>query len=105
MIRANSHDKKTLGTVKEILNGEKVDFLFIDGDHSYEGVKTDFEMYSPLVKKGGIVAFHDIAPGPEENVGGVPRFWEKIKRNYNHREIIKRFDQGGWESEFWRCRL
>lgn len=37
-----------------------IDFLFIDGDHTYEGVKQDFQMYSPLVKKGGLIAFHDI---------------------------------------------
>jgi hypothetical protein len=48
--------------------------LFIDGDHTYEGVRRDFEMYSPLVRKGGIIAFHDIYPGPEESVGGVPKF-------------------------------
>jgi len=96
LIRANSHDPETLETIKEILNGRKVDFLFIDGDHSYEGVKADFKMYSPLVNNGGLIAFHDIVPGPEENVGGVPRFWEGIKKKYKYREIVKRFDQGGW---------
>ena len=35
------------------------DFLFIDGDHTREGVSSDYTMYAPLVKKGGIVAFHD----------------------------------------------
>jgi cephalosporin hydroxylase len=74
LIRADSHNYKTLDKVKEILNGRSVDFLFIDGDHTYEGVKKDFEMYSPLVKKG-IIAFHDIVPGPLEYVGGVPKFW------------------------------
>ena len=34
--------------VKRILGSEKVDFIFIDGDHMYEGVKRDFEMHSPL---------------------------------------------------------
>jgi cephalosporin hydroxylase len=49
LIRADSHSYKTLDKVKEILNGRSVDFLFIDGDHTYGGVKKDFEMYSPLV--------------------------------------------------------
>jgi cephalosporin hydroxylase len=35
------------------------DFLFIDGDHETEGVLADFDMYSPLVRVGGLVAFHD----------------------------------------------
>ncbi len=36
-----------------------VDFLFIDGAHDYENVKKDFELWSPFLKKGGIIAFHD----------------------------------------------
>jgi predicted O-methyltransferase YrrM len=36
-----------------------VDFLFIDGDHSYEGVKKDWDLYSKLLKPGSIVVFHD----------------------------------------------
>lgn len=36
-----------------------IDFLFIDGDHKYEGVKKDWDLFSPLLKKGSLVAFHD----------------------------------------------
>lgn len=38
---------------------EPLDVLFIDGDHSYDGVKADFERHEPNVKKGGIILFHD----------------------------------------------
>jgi len=97
LIRADSHDPKTLEQVKKILNGRKVDFLFIDGDHTYEGVKKDFEMYSPLVRKGGIIAFHDIVSGPEENVGGVPKFWQELKsKDKEFLEIVKDWNQGGY---------
>ena len=34
-------------------------FLFIDADHTYEGCKADFEAWSPLIKSGGEIAFHD----------------------------------------------
>lgn len=37
------------------------DVLIIDGDHSYAGVKTDFENYAPLVRVGGYVIFDDYA--------------------------------------------
>lgn len=37
----------------------KIDLLFIDGDHSYEGVKTDFELYSKLITDNGIIVIHD----------------------------------------------
>jgi predicted O-methyltransferase YrrM len=36
-----------------------IDFLFIDGDHNYDGVKKDWELYSPLLRSGSIVVFHD----------------------------------------------
>lgn len=39
-------------------------FLFIDADHSYEACKADFEAWSPLVKSGGEVAFHDTNQPP-----------------------------------------
>lgn len=37
-----------------------IDVLHLDGDHSYEGVKADFEAWSPKVRRGGCVMFHDI---------------------------------------------
>lgn len=37
----------------------KIDFLWIDGDHSYEGVKRDIADWLALVKKDGYVLFHD----------------------------------------------
>jgi hypothetical protein len=38
----------------------KIDYLHIDGDHSYEGVKKDFELYSSIVSENGIITIHDI---------------------------------------------
>jgi cephalosporin hydroxylase len=76
-IQSNSHNKETLEKVKG-----NYDLLFIDGDHAYESVKKDFEMYSPLVRKGGIIAFHDIFINHDVNI-----FWNEIKRNHNYLEI------------------
>ena len=44
---------------------KKIDFLWIDGDHSYEGVKRDIEDWLPLVKKNGFVCFHDYRDEPD----------------------------------------
>jgi predicted O-methyltransferase YrrM len=38
---------------------DKIDFLFIDGDHSIEGCKSDFNLYAPKIVPGGFIAFHD----------------------------------------------
>lgn len=94
LLRMNSHDETTLHEVKRILGGSKLDFLFIDGDHTYEGVKKDFEMYSPLVRGDGIIAFHDIVEHPPETGCEVHRFWREIKNNYPHQEIVKDWNQG-----------
>jgi MMP 1-O-methyltransferase len=40
----------------------RIDFLFIDGDHSIEGCQRDFEMFSPKLVSGGYIAFHDFYP-------------------------------------------
>ncbi|MCX8006172.1 MAG: class I SAM-dependent methyltransferase [Burkholderiaceae bacterium] len=37
-----------------------IDLLFVDGDHSFEGVSRDWENFSPLLKPGAWVAFHDV---------------------------------------------
>jgi len=95
LLRADSHKTETLEQVAAILDGREIDLLFIDGDHTYEGVKKDFEMYSPLMREGGIITFHDIVPGPSENVGGVPEFWRRVKDNYESEEIVNDWSQRG----------
>ncbi|MCB9209761.1 MAG: class I SAM-dependent methyltransferase [Ignavibacteriales bacterium] len=39
---------------------KKIRLLWIDGDHTYHGAKTDLETFLPYLKKGAIVAFHDV---------------------------------------------
>lgn len=80
LIPEQSQQPLVLDQVNSIFNNTKIDFVFIDGDHTYEGVRRDYEMYSPLVKKGGIVAFHDIGKNEE---GGVHNLWEEIKHNHS----------------------
>lgn len=96
IIKSDSHDIKTYESVKKILNGEKLDFVFIDGDHSYKSVKKDFETYVKLVKKGGLVAFHDIVKDERNYSGEVYKFWEKIKKRYKNFEIVKNKNQNGY---------
>jgi predicted O-methyltransferase YrrM len=83
LIKGMSQWERSLEQVKSIT--PELDFLFIDGNHMYEYVKKDFEMYSPLVKKGGIVALHDIAENEE---GGVFNYWNELKKNYKCHEIL-----------------
>jgi hypothetical protein len=46
----------------------KIDLLWIDGDHSYEGVKSDFELYSKILSDNGVIIIHDTDPNYEETL-------------------------------------
>lgn len=96
LLQGDSHSDGTLERVKAVLACQPLDYLFIDGDHLYDGVKRDFEMYGPLVRKGGLIVFHDIVEGPSDAVGGVPQFWREVKSQYHHREIVNDPLQGGY---------
>jgi predicted O-methyltransferase YrrM len=98
LLRADSHDPATLEQVQALLGGDELDFLFIDGDHSYEGVRQDFESFSQLVRKGGLIGFHDIAAPPSGGpvidtdgslllVGDVPAYWSSIRERYPSEEF------------------
>ena len=79
-ISGDSHEKSTLTEVETLLNGEKLDFIFIDGDHTEEGVTKDFLMYKDLVKDGGWIGFHDIKNSYFHHSHNcfVDKLWERL---------------------------
>lgn len=98
LLAGDSHDFGTLRRVQQVLGGRIVDLLFIDGDHTYEGVRRDFAMYGPLVGEGGLVAFHDVLPCRPED-GDVNRLWEQVKGDYTYEEMLDESDvswRGPW---------
>ena len=98
-----SYDSKSIDKVKQILKGRCIDILFIDGDHSYNGVKKDYINYSPFVKDKGLIVFHDIIPdcltkfGKQTGTysGDVPILWNELKTKFKYKEIINNKDQDG----------
>jgi predicted O-methyltransferase YrrM len=94
LLRKDSHDARTVAEVRELFGKVQIDFAFIDGDHTYEGVKADFLDYGPLVRPGGLIAFHDILPRPDMPSIQVDRFWQEIKTQYQTRELIGSDESG-----------
>ena len=87
-IIGDSHLAETLDRLTICLAGMPIDILWIDGDHSYEGVAADMKMYGPLVRSGGLVAFHDIHrsalyPSSQSHV-----YWQEIKELHRTAEFI-----------------
>jgi len=95
ILRGDSHQPPTVEVLKQVLAGREIDLLFIDGDHSYEGVKADFEMYSRYVRKGGMVALHDILPLANNPDVRVSDFWSEVKDRFESVEIVKPRSAGG----------
>ena len=87
LVLGDSHDPGTLAELVDLLGGDEVDFLLIDGDHTYEGVKADFEMYSPLVRDGGLVVLHDICPHPYNPEVGVRQLFLELS-SFERDEIV-----------------
>ncbi len=59
------------------------DYIYIDGDHSYRGVRRDYRLFWPRLRKRGFMAFHDISRHEKTRWGafGVWRFWQELKGN------------------------
>jgi len=99
----SSYAAETVEKAKRLLAGRQLDVLFIDGDHSYLGVKEDFLCYKQFVREGGLIAFHDIITDYSTRYGqhtgryggDVPFLWEKIKPCYPFYEFVQDKNQDG----------
>ena len=74
---------------KNYINNNFFDLIFIDGDHSYEGVKND---YTISKNSGNIFVFHDII---SDACPGVVKFWKELKNdnNYTFYEFIDQYPE------------
>ena len=65
---------------------EIIDLLHIDGFHSYESVKEDFETWLPKMSKNGVILLHDIHV--RRDTFGVYEFWKEVKEEFNTIEFV-----------------
>jgi predicted O-methyltransferase YrrM len=74
---------------------DKVDFIFIDGDHSYEGIDKDWKLYAGLLKADGIMALHDtsIIPADGDWVQGSVQYYNDVIRYDKRFEWIATVDR------------
>ena len=96
LLFGDSHVEGTKKLAQGCLRGRPVDLLFIDGDHSYAGVRRDYELWKDLVRPGGYIVLHDILPHTNAHVhkSEVDRLWNEIKPGANGREFVADRKQG-----------
>lgn len=75
-------DSRSANVVAQVSDLAPFDFAFIDGDHTYGGVRDDWFNYGPLCKT---VAFHDILPRSDAQ---VDLLWQEIKPGRRTIEIV-----------------
>lgn len=86
-IQGNSQTKVTKDKLKEIT--EHIDILFIDGDHSFDGVLKDFNLYQDMVSIGGWIVFDDY--NDKTHSPEVKPAVDSIVKNISGYEIIGTF--------------
>ena len=69
LIRGNSHDAASLDAVRAALGGEPLDFLFVDGDDSADGVRRDIADYGTLLRPGGLMVASQRIAAQREGAG------------------------------------
>ena len=102
-VTGDSSAEATVARVSRALRGDRIDLLFIDGDHSLAGALADLRLYRPLVAPHGLIAFHDIVPderlrsgrASSRYAGEVPLLWDRLRAQFPHHEFVASWAQEG----------
>jgi len=80
LIQGDSSKDSTIDKLKNLLSNKTIDLLFIDGDHSYNMVKSDFETYSKFLSNNAIIVFDDYNKKWKEVIKFVNTIGEDFER-------------------------
>jgi predicted O-methyltransferase YrrM len=102
LVEMDSHEKSTADYLRQLLEGKAIDFLFIDGDHSWEGVLSDWRMYHHMVRSGGMIAFHDIVQSKKTRAVKVWALWDVLKTIFKNVELVSHNVKGYGIGVLWK---
>jgi hypothetical protein len=78
--------KSSFSEALDSFENSSIDLLHIDGFHSYESVKQDFETWLPKLSKNGVILLHDIHV--RRNSFGVFKYWKEVKEKFKTMEFV-----------------
>ena len=63
---------------------KRYQYIYIDGDHSYDGVKLDYKLFWPKLDRGGFILFHDVSAHGylDKGLFGVWKFWTEMQEKH-----------------------
>jgi hypothetical protein len=84
--------RKTSEIASKDYKNNSLDFVFIDGDHSYDGVFNDITNWFPKIKIGGIISGHDYWPGTNNWI----EFFKAVNDYFINKKEVVNFGNGVW---------
>jgi predicted O-methyltransferase YrrM len=88
LVRAKGWSPGTRDAVRAHLDGRRVDFLFIEGEHAPTIVRPGFDECVSLVRNGGLIALHHIRPRRSGWLSEIPAFWSELRARHSTEELI-----------------
>lgn len=102
----SSRGPEAVASVRAILGGNRLDGVFIDGDHTAYGALSDYALYEDLVADNGVFLFHDSVWEGDENHKGVCDALDEISRvepiyMIDGANPARRFCRPLWRDSLW----
>ncbi len=102
----SSRSREAVAQVKSILNGRKLDAIFIDGDHTAYGAMCDYANFEDVIDDSGVILFHDSVWEGDGAYKGVADALDEVSR-YEQIYLIdgatpcRKFSRPLWRGDLW----
>jgi predicted O-methyltransferase YrrM len=102
----SSRSPDAVNAVRAVLGDNKLDAMFIDGDHTAYGTMCDYALYEDLIADDGLILFHDSVWEGDENYKGVCDALDEISRvdpvyMIDGSNPVRRFCRPLWRDSLW----
>lgn len=102
----SSRDPRVVAEVHALVGANRLDAMFIDGDHTAYGALSDYALYEDLISDDGVILFHDSVWEGDESYKGVCDALDEISRvepiyMIDGSNPVRRFCRPVWRDSLW----